>query len=190
MIVGIDANVLSLIVFPGSSVPRDFRTGQPVDRAKERAQAILDQAARRNDLVLVATPILAEVLIPVVEAAGAWVSEFQNSPHILLRGFGDRAAIELAIRSRLARDAGNKRDGATGPWAKVKYDRQLLAIARVEGASCVYTTDEDVFKHAAAFGVEARHLADVQPDPEQSSLFPDPNESKPRRAFDFADDGE
>jgi hypothetical protein len=38
-------------------------------------------------------------------------------------------------------------------WAKVKFDRQIVAIAKVEKASMVYSDDEDVRKLAAAEGI-------------------------------------
>ena len=36
---------------------------------------------------------------------------------------------------------GNKKDGSGEPWAKIKYDRQIVAIAKVIGASAIYSDD-------------------------------------------------
>jgi hypothetical protein len=45
--------------------------------------------------------------------------------------FDTLAAIELAVMTRNALAAGDKRAGSKESWAKVKFDRQIAAIARV-----------------------------------------------------------
>ena len=47
--------------------------------------------------------------------------------------FGTRAAVEAAAAHREAMLAGDKREGSSASWAKVKFDRQIVAIAKVEG---------------------------------------------------------
>jgi len=59
--------------------------------------------------------------------------------------FGDGAAVEAADAHGRALDAGDKKEG-TANWAKVKYDRQIMAIAKVESADCVYSNDDDLVK--------------------------------------------
>lgn len=51
--------------------------------------------------------------------------------------------------------------------AKVKFDRQIVAIARVVGARAIYTNDDQLAKHAKAAGIEAI-APDELPDPPNS----------------------
>jgi predicted nucleic acid-binding protein len=55
--------------------------------------------------------------------------------------FDTRAAIELAVMTRNAIDQGDKRGGVDAPWNKVKFDRQIVAIAKVAGATTIYSDD-------------------------------------------------
>jgi hypothetical protein len=52
---------------------------------------------------------------------------------------------------------GSKR--ATAPkdntWAKVKFDRQIVAIARVNAATTIYSDDEGVISFARVCGLTA-----------------------------------
>lgn len=139
--IAIDPNILSMIIYPGTSVPDDHRTGQPIALARERANQLVEEASRNKESVLIAAPILAEVLVVVA-----------SRDRGLCHGTGAVAyspnqAVRCALRTRAAKDAGDKRDGARDSWAKVKYDRQLLAIAKVEGVGEVYSTDAGVLTH-------------------------------------------
>jgi len=54
--------------------------------------------------------------------------------------FGVRAAVETAERLAAAIKAGDKREGEKAqPWEKLKFDRQIIAISLVEGATAIYS---------------------------------------------------
>lgn len=55
---------------------------------------------------------------------------------------------------------------------KVKFDRQIVAIAAVERATAVYSDDGDVIAYAKEAGIDGYRLADLQLPPEdpQSEL--------------------
>jgi hypothetical protein len=58
--------------------------------------------------------------------------------------FDLRAAVEVAAMTRAALDSGDKRAGLSGEWAKIKYDRQIVAIAKVEQAAAIYSDDTNL----------------------------------------------
>lgn len=51
--------------------------------------------------------------------------------------------------------------------AKLKYDRQILAIAIASGAREIWTHDKQLFKRSQAAGLAAKSLANIDPKPEQ-----------------------
>ena len=51
--------------------------------------------------------------------------------------------------------AGDLRAGTDATRAKLNFDRQILAIARVQEQSAIYSDDQDVAKQAQTFGLEA-----------------------------------
>ncbi|HEV8039027.1 MAG TPA: hypothetical protein VGP62_09200, partial [Bryobacteraceae bacterium] len=48
---------------------------------------------------------------------------------------------------------------------KIKFDRQIVAIAKVEGADAIYSTDPDVSKHAQKVGIKCLGIADLPTAP-------------------------
>lgn len=81
--------------------------------------------------------------------------------------------MEAAARTAQARQRGQPRGGnPEATRAKIKFDRQILAIAIVEGATAVYSDDADVRGYATEAGLDAYALADLPLPPEdpQSAL--------------------
>ena len=73
----------------------------------------------------------------------------------------------------LARRSGNKKGQAIdSEWQKVKFDRQIVSIAKINGAHSIYSTDSDVAKHAADFGLQVFTINDLPlPPAVQENLF-------------------
>ncbi|WP_423924452.1 PIN domain-containing protein [Candidatus Palauibacter sp.] len=91
--------------------------------------------------------------------------------------FDQRAAIELAQML--------KKRSRKGPetWAKLKFDCQIVAIAKVGGATTIYSDDDDVYKLGTAAGIPVVRTRDLElpPDADQAELFPyDENDSGER----------
>jgi hypothetical protein len=93
---------------------------------------------------------------------------------ILVRPFDEMAAIELAAIEFAARGAGDKRGGASATWAKVKFDRQIVAIAKVNHARRIYSDDQDIVKFAQRAGLEVISTWQLPlPAAKQEKLFTD-----------------
>jgi predicted nucleic acid-binding protein len=159
--VGIDANILSLFLFPSASAPNDFKTGHQIDQAHERADSLIAQLQQDGEIVLIPTPALSEVLA-IVPDINACVQILQSKGCFKIGSFGERAAVELALRIQAAIKGGDKFEGISAPWQKVKYDRQIIAICKVEGCARIYSTDEHVHKHAALWKIPTLNLSDVR----------------------------
>ncbi|GLR85843.1 hypothetical protein GCM10007857_25540 [Bradyrhizobium iriomotense] len=117
------------------------------------------------------TPALSEVLIGAGDAAPSYLDILNKSARFKIAPFGSRAAVEAAARHREAIQAGDKREGSAG-WAKVKFDRQIIAIAKVEGAERIYSEDSDVIRLGKAEGFQVYRLEDLEePPPKTPDLF-------------------
>jgi hypothetical protein len=84
--------------------------------------------------------------------------------------FDQLSAIELAIMTKNAIDAGNKKGGSSEPWVKVKFDRQIVAIAKVNGATAIYTDDGGLRNTATENGFTVVGLADIPIPPESAQI--------------------
>jgi predicted nucleic acid-binding protein len=125
--------------------------------------------------IIVPTPALSEVLIGAGRAAPKYLEILTRSSRFKVVPFGERAAVEAADAHHRAIEAGDKKEGGSN-WAKIKYDRQIMAIAKVENADCIYSNDEDLVRLGRKDGIPVVIL-DQLPDPptttsaDQTNIF-------------------
>jgi predicted nucleic acid-binding protein len=107
--------------------------------------------------IVVPTPALSEVLIGAADAAPAYLEILSRHSRFRIAPFGERAAVEAAARHREAIGRGDKKEGSSN-WAKVKFDRQIVAIARIEGAERIYSNDDDIERLGKKDGIDVIRL--------------------------------
>jgi hypothetical protein len=156
-----DAAILSIAIDAKAIIPSDFRTGQPIPQARERVDSLIAGLERDGEAVILPTPGLAEALTTLAEKAIELIEQIEKRACFRIKPFGKREAIEVAMRTRAAILSGDKRERIGDPWQKVKYDRQIVAIAKTENVSAIYSTDRGIHEHAKLWGMPVLHLADV-----------------------------
>src|SRR5208282_2876847 len=87
-----------------------------------------------------------------------------------IAGFGERAAVEVALRVKAALSAHDKKESLKSPWKKIKYDRQIVAIARCENCSIIYSADRDIHDHAKLWGMKVLNISDLPVPAKQGVL--------------------
>ncbi len=153
MTVVFDATMLLLLLRPGVSPPLDPATGEPVEHAEERIAQLVSDLEKAKVAVIIPTPALSELLVHAGSAGPECVRQIIRSAAFRISSFDTLAAIEVAEMTRVAIAAGDKRSGVSAPWVKVKYDRQIVAIAKVAHADTIYTDDEGLRGFAEAQGL-------------------------------------
>lgn len=160
MTVVFDTSTLLLVLQPTAYPPLDPATNKPVEHAAERVDYLVRQLSRNRTKVLIPTPVLSEVLVHAGAAATQYLTLLNQAPFRIVP-FDTRASINCAeaIRSY----------GAKGPKgsvrAKVKFDRQIVAIAQVEQVDALYSDDTDVFKFGQQVGVKVIRTYELPRDP-------------------------
>lgn len=118
--------------------------------------------------MIIPTPALAEVLTRGGVAGPDWLRLLNQSRHIRIVAFDQRAAVECAA---LAAKRLSSSGGASPRW-KAKFDEQIVAIAAVEGATTIYSDDGDIARLTAesvqVIGIAALPLP---PQDAQRELF-------------------
>jgi hypothetical protein len=156
-----DATALLLLIAPQAAAPRDSK-GQQITYAKERIDGEIQALSKSKQKIVVPTPALSEALVRAgAAAAKEYLRAISRSPHFKIAPFDEKAAIELALMTQSAIKAGNKKGGSDETWAKVKFDRQIVAIARVNGAGVIYTDDRNLRTFAFAHGLSTISVADL-----------------------------
>jgi predicted nucleic acid-binding protein len=138
-----DATMLLLLLRPESGRPVDS-SGKPIEEVQARIAHLIQHIERARIRVIIPTPVLSEVLVHAGNAGPEIVEKLTRSTVFRVVPFDTLAAIEAALMTRAAIGAGSKRSGMVAPWAKVKFDRQIVAIAKVAKATMIYSDDADV----------------------------------------------
>lgn len=162
-----DNSIFCLVLHP------DARARSEVDSPKERVGFLLDSLKERKEAVILPAPAFAEFLILAGEDAPKYISKIRENCVFRIEPFDDRAAIEIAQIEIEARNKGNKRGSAEGEeWQKVKFDRQIVAIARVNNAKPIYSDDPDIVKHGKDCDVEVISLSSLPMPPSHQPKLP------------------
>lgn len=163
----IDATILLLMLRPGTPVPAG-PNGVQIEKPKERIEHLVNELEKTNAKLIIPTPALSEALVSAgADASQKIVDELTRWSVFQITPFDTRAAIEVAAMTRTARGRGRKRGDSNATWAKIKYDRQIVAIAKVAGATTIYSDDGDIRTIAAEAKIAVKGLVDL-PLPPQS----------------------
>jgi hypothetical protein len=167
----IDATILLLMLRPGTPVPAG-PSGTQIDKPKERIDFLVKELEKQRTKIIIPTPALAEALVQAGPSGTQQIIEhLQKYAVFRIEPFDTRAAVEVAAMTRMAAASGKgKRGDSAAIWAKVKYDRQIVAIAKVCGATTIYSDDGDIRNLAKAAKIEVIGLADLPLPPADAQL--------------------
>jgi predicted nucleic acid-binding protein len=152
--VGVDETMLSLMLHPAARPPKDPATGKLVERVPDRIEKLLEDLDADNERIIIPAPALCEFLVLAGKDGPAYLDKIHESKTLLVRPFDEMAAIELAAMEHDARSGGSKKGTSAAPWTKVKFDRQIVAICKVNGATRIYSDDEDIDKFGTKAGLD------------------------------------
>lgn len=168
--VAFDNTILSLLLFPDAELQAG-PDAAPVERARERVNALVQEIAEAGEQVLVPSPALAEVLATPDCNMEEVLSTLRVSAFIRIGDFDQRAAVELAIRLRAAVAAGDIREGLKTTKTMMKFDRQIVAIALTNGARVLYSDDDGVKKFGEGSGLKVKRTSELPIPAIQQDLF-------------------
>lgn len=166
----IDATTLMLLLRPDVGIPTgpgNVKVTHPI----ERLQHLVQTLEKRREKIIIPAPALSEVLVKVTgKDAEKIVDHIASQSIFRVEPFGQRAAIEVAVMTRNSADGGKKpakRDPQT-TYAKLKYDRQIVATALVTKAKTIYSDDRDIRAIAKRAEIQVLGLADMELPPEDA----------------------
>lgn len=163
----IDATILLLMLRPGTPVPSG-PDGLAISQPRERIEYLVQQLDKAKTKIIIPTPALSEALVRAGAAAIVqMIEQIQKLAVFSIEPFDTRAAIEVAAMSREAIAKGRKRGTSDATWAKVKYDRQIVAIAKVNGATTIYSDDGDIEAIAKRAKINVVNLVQLPLPPEK-----------------------
>jgi hypothetical protein len=169
LITAFDASILIYVIDEQAKPPVDPGTGRPVERCHERVTHLLETLQQQNAKIVIPTPALAEVLVRAAKGGPELLRILSSSKHFRIAPFDERAAVEFAARQ--AERIATSGRAAAATRTKAKFDDQIVAIAAVEGATTIYSDDEDIAKLAEGrFGVIKIAAIQLPPESAQGKL--------------------
>lgn len=164
----LDTCILLLFLEPRTNPPLDQQTGAPLERAAERIDNLVKTLSQQAEPIIIPTPVLSEALVYAGRATNSWIEKINKSSAFRLEAFEQRAAIEAADAIAQARKRNKSKKDSDASWTKVKFDRQIVAIAKSRGASVIYSDDKDIEKFAKGTGIQVIKTRELPLPPESA----------------------
>jgi len=167
-----DATALLHFLEPDAPAAIDPTTNAPVTDAKARIDHLIHTLEQQRETIIIPTPALSEVLVHADAAAPEYLVLLNRLACFRIAPFNQRAAVELAAMTREALNTGRLHIGTNATRAALKFDRQIIAIAKVEGHTTIYSDDNDIAKLAGPLGLEVipTHQLPLPPEEAQGAL--------------------
>jgi predicted nucleic acid-binding protein len=155
--------------------PVKDRDDKIVPKARERINYLIQQLSANNSIILIPTPVLAEIMVRAGKAGPEYLEKLSDSSKFRMMSFDVRAAIEAAELIRKLKE--EQRGQPLETWAKIKFDVQIVSIAKAENSTVIYSDDSGIENHGKRVGITVRRICDLQLPPAQEneteSLFRD-----------------
>lgn len=173
MILTLDNSAFTLVINPDAGAPIDPSTGKPLKYAKERVEGLI-AGLGTSDRLIIPTPVLAEALVVAEDAGPELIDKIQSMAKIVIAPFDQRAAVELAMMHRETMEITGKKKGTSlEPWQKVRFDRQIAAIAKVNASDAIYCDDKKLCEFAKSVDLKVKSTWDLTVPEKVPDLFGD-----------------
>jgi len=132
---------------------------------ERRVEALIDMIESSGGAIIIPTPVLAEYLVGIDKKDHqTHLNLIQRQSCFEIASFDEIAAIECAqmpsikeLKEMMKSDTANK----------VKFDRQIISIAKSLNVDEIWTHDKGVFNRCKEMGLVVKSLADINPAPIQ-----------------------
>ncbi len=131
---------------------------------RNKLDYLLAHLQKSKTRILIPTPALAEFY---VGADPSVLAAFKGHFSFVIAPFDEKAAIECSLSVRDAVLSGHKKGvQPDASWQKIKFDHQIVAIARVHRANTIYSEDTGLRNFASSLGLTALCTDDLPESPE------------------------
>jgi predicted nucleic acid-binding protein len=156
--VAIDSTFFPYLFNHPTRIPKDPATNEPVESIQERIDLLISTLQEEKETIIIPTPALSEFLVLVKQDGPKYLKELTSNPLYSIKPFDVMAAIELAaIRIEIEKKLSKRELKAQTPessYAKICFDRQIVAIAKANNAHTIFSEDGGVAIFATRLGVK------------------------------------
>jgi rRNA-processing protein FCF1 len=158
MKVVLDSSVLLYLVYPSAPAPIDPVSGVKVEHCEQRIEGLLEELDIRETQIIVPTPVVSELLIRAHDRQSEILAVLTGKKAVVVQSFDMQAAVENAA---LRRSKKLIKPFGTQTKNEVRFDLQIMAIAKVCQADFLYTDDNNLRKRCEQAGIAVRGIGDI-----------------------------
>lgn len=138
----------------------------------ERIDLLIATLDEEGETIIIPTPVITEFLVLADKDGPRYLSQFDSNRLFRVEPFDQKAAVELAaLHLDVRASGGGRRGDQEGTYAKITFDRQLVAIAKVNNTHTIYSDDEGVKKFAERYGISVVRTWELPLPQEKEPLF-------------------
>ena len=167
-----DAGFMHILFDDRARVPRDSNGKPVIEQAQSRIDFLVQTITERKDKIVLPTPALTEFMLLAADRYRDYLTIIKRKAVFEIAGFDDPEAIELVEHWAKFGDGKKLKARTAETWAKLKYDRQIAAIAVTRRVEIIYSTDSDLEKYAEQLKIKYCGLADLPAPPTEQRTFP------------------
>lgn len=168
-----DAGFLHILFDDKARVPRDAKGKSIAERAQDRIDFLVQTISDgRDNKIILPTPALTEFMLLAADRWADYLTIIRRKAVFEIAGYDDPEAVELVEHWLKFGDGKKLKPGTPETWAKLKYDRQIAAIAVTRRVKRIYSTDADLKKYAERLDIEYFNLPDLPLPPTTQSVLP------------------
>jgi len=171
LIVCIDSSILLHFLRPDTRYRLPDGKSEEEFDAADRVRFLIENLEHDKAKIIIPTPVLGEVLVHSGKDTDKFLETIRRSNRFDVAAFDQISAIESAeLHRRFGTTPANLRGNSTRQI--IKIDRQIVAIAKVKGATTLYCDDETMAKFAETIGIKVIKLQELpaRPLPPQREL--------------------
>jgi predicted nucleic acid-binding protein len=175
--IAVDTPYLPLLFGHPAKYPDDPLTGKPIEDLQGRIDLLVEKLEKGKETILIPQPAFSEFLVYVDQDGPKYVTKIERSALYKWGDFDLKAAVELAaIRLAGLRAMSSKAIKRMTPAetaAKISFDRQIVAIAKANGARTIYSNDDGVKRFAEPLGIKVVKMWELPRPPveTQQNMF-------------------
>lgn len=166
-----DASILIPFFDPNADVAPDPETNEQVDRVQERLRYLVQSLDKDGETIVIPTPALSEVLVGFSGASDAPIRILTSEKAFRVADFDIKAAIEAARMQSDRTEVGRLQKATERNRHQMKFDLQIVAIAKAEDVHTIYSDDKGM-PRIAGENIQVTPLArlPLPPEPPQKDL--------------------
>lgn len=167
-----DAGFIHILFDDRARVPRDAKGKPAVDRAQDRIDFLVQTISERGDKIILPSPALTEFMLLAADRYRDYLTIIRRRAVFEIAGYDDPEAVELVEHWLKFGDGKTLKARTAETWAKLKYDRQIAAIAATRRVECIYSTDKDLERYADELGIKFCNLVHLPLPPTEQQVLP------------------